>query len=65
MTFTKFDGCSQETERNLNQLELLMDACGGSSFWEEEFLPGDDGRLIAFSLCADSERLFIGAHTQG
>lgn len=36
----------------------------GEIFGEERFLPGADGRLIAFSFCADSDRLFIRTHTQ-
>lgn len=47
-------------------MELLMGRMFREIFREgKKLLPGDDGRLIEFSLCADSDRLFTRTHTQG
>lgn len=66
VTFTKFDGPFFPGDWKESKSIGAPNGCVFREiFWEGEFLPGDDGRPIAFSLCADSERLFIGAHTQG
>lgn len=65
-TFRKFDGPLFPGERKESKSIGAPNGCVfRETFWEEEFLPGDDGRLIAFCSCADSDRLFMAAHTQG